>query len=275
MAEGGQGAGEVAALLRRHGLRPRKALGQHYLVDPNIVAKIVRLAAVGPGDRVLEVGPGTGTLTRALAATGAAVLAVEVDESLRPLLAESLAGVAVELRFADALATDWDALLAPGEWALVANLPYNVGTPLLLRMLREVPAVTRYVVMVQSEVADRILAAPGSRLYGLPSVVVGLHAVARRGFTVPPQVFHPRPQVDSTVLVVERLGDVAAAAGRASDLAAAAFGQRRKMVRRSLAGVLPAAEAALAGAGLDPTARAEDLAPADYVRLAEQVADAG
>jgi len=263
---------EMLRLLEAHGLRPRRSLGQHFLADPNIVDRIVAVADVGPGDRVVEIGAGTGTLTRALAEAGARVVAYEVDEGLRPVLAEVLDGVdGVELRFGDAASADLAAELGAGPWIMVANLPYGVGTTILLRVLRQVPPVTRMVVMVQLEVARRLVAGPGSKEYGLPSVIVRLHARARIEFTVSPQVFVPPPRVTSAVVRLDRV-EAPAAADRAVELAAAGFGQRRKMLRRSLASVLADPEAGLAAAGIDGTARAEDLDVADWLRLAE-VAD--
>ena len=266
-----QGRREIIDLLERHGRRPRKALGQHFLADPNIVDRIVRLAGVGSESRVVEIGAGTGTLTRALAATGAEVVAYEIDASLAPLLEETVAGVGtVDVRFADAMQIDFAEVLGPGPWVLVANLPYNVGTPLVLDLLRDVPAVTRFVVMIQREVADRLAAEPGSRKYGLPSVVVRLYGTVRFGFRVSPQVFVPPPDVDSAVVVVER-GATPPFARQAEVLAQAAFGQRRKMIRRSLTTVLTDPEAILDAAGIDPTVRAEDLSVGDFLAIARSV----
>ena len=260
---------EVAALLERHGLRPRRRLGQHFLVDPNVIDKLVRLAGVGPGDQVLEIGAGTGTLTRALAAAGAAVRSYEVDRRLEPLLTEVLAGLGVDLRFEDALAADVAVDLDGGPWFMVSNLPYDVGTPLLLRLLREALQIERFVVMVQREVADRLAAGPGTRVYGLPSVVAGLYASAERAFTVPPQVFLPAPHVESAVVVLDRRPVLDhALVEEAVRVAVAAFGRRRKMVRSSLSGLLADPVADLGAAGVDPTARAETLGPADYLRIA-------
>jgi 16S rRNA (adenine1518-N6/adenine1519-N6)-dimethyltransferase len=261
---------EIVALLDRHGLRPRKRLGQHFLADPNIVERIVRLAEVTAADHVLEVGAGTGTLTRALAATGASVVAYEVDDLLRPVLEETLAGCDVDLRFEDVTRADLAAQLPDGLWTLVANLPYNVGTPLVLDLLRSAPRITRFVVMVQSEVGERLAATPGSKSYGLPSVVAQLHAEVRAGFRVPPQVFVPAPDVDSLVVVLKRR-PVPPRTEAAIELAAAAFNQRRKMLRRSLVAVVVDPETVLESAGIDPTVRAEELAPGDYLRLAEAV----
>ena len=262
---------EIVALLDRHGLRPRKRLGQHFLADPNIVERIVRLADLTADDRVLEVGAGTGTLTRSLASTGATVVAYEVDVGLRPVLEETLTGCDVDLRFEDVTRVDLPARLTAGPWTLVANLPYNVGTPLVLDLLRTAPRIERFVVMVQSEVGDRLAARPGSKTYGLPSVVAQLHADVRAGFRVPPQVFVPVPDVASLVVVLERR-PAPPRTEAAIELAAAAFNQRRKMLRRSLVPVLVDPEAMLRAAGIEPTARAEELAPGDYLRLAEAVA---
>jgi 16S rRNA (adenine1518-N6/adenine1519-N6)-dimethyltransferase len=264
-----QGKQTVRGLLKRYNLVPRRALGQHFLADPNLVRKLVGLAAVEPGGLVVEIGAGTGTLTRALGEAGFRVVAYEVDERLRPLLAEVLADLAdVEVRFADALEV-LPADLEEGRWTLVANLPYNVGTPLLLKLLRQGPAVERFVVMVQKEVADRLLAGPGSRTYGIPSVVVALHAEPHREFTVGPQVFVPPPRVESAVITLQRRA-APPGASRAIELASIAFNQRRKTLRRSLSGVIPSVTEVLAAAGISSDLRAEQLSPADYVTVAER-----
>lgn len=263
-----QGRSEVRALLERHGRRPNKQLGQHFLADPNLVERIVRLAGVGAGDSVVEVGAGTGTLTKALHAAGATVVAYEVDPGLAPVLEESLAGLErIDLRFADATTVDFTSELPGGPWIMVANLPYHVGTPLLLDLLKQADAIVRFVVMVQREVADRLLAVPGSRTYGVPSVIVALRARAGFGFAVPAQVFVPVPSVASAVLTLDRI-DPAPHTDRAEALAAAAFSQRRKMIRRSLRAELSDVEQVLEMADIDPTLRAEDLSPPDYLRLA-------
>jgi len=258
---------EIASLLERHGLAPIHRLGQHFLADGNITRKIVALADLGPGSKVVEVGAGTGTLTRALADTGARVVTYEVDSGLRPLLEDVTAGLDVEVRFADVMGVNFAAALVGPGWRMVANLPYNVGTPVVLDALQNAPDIERFVVMVQNEVARRLAASVGSDDYGLPSVVVGIYGVARLAFTVPPQVFYPPPRVESAVVVIER-GQTQAHASRAVDLARAGFGQRRKMLRGSLAGVLSEPEATLRQADIAPTSRAEDLAPEDYLRLA-------
>ena len=255
-------------LLQRHGLKPRTSLGQHFLADPNVTRRIVTAAGVKAGDRVLEVGAGTGTLTRALVAAGAVVTAIEVDQHLAPVLEETMRGLPVDLLFVDAAAVDYRELLGKGPWKVVANLPYQVGTQLDLDWLRKVPAITEMTVMVQLEVAQRMTARPGSPAYGLPSVVAGLHADLKLSFRVPRHVFYPPPNIDSAIVRVVRK-EPPGQAERAIELAAAAFGQRRKMLRRSLAPIFPGAEEALASAGIEPTLRAENLSPADYLRLAE------
>ena len=271
MTPGGvQSRSEVKALLKRHGLSPDKQLGQHFLADPNITRKIAGLAEVGPGDRVVEVGPGTGTLTAALEQTGAAVTAIEVDESLRPILEEVTGATLV---FADAAALDLADVLGPGEWTFVSNLPYNVGTSIVLDALRAVPQIRRFVVMVQLEVAERLVAMPGSKTYGLPSVVMSLHGVGRIAARVPPQVFVPPPRVGSAVVVIDRR-PAHRLTPQAIDIAASAFNQRRKMLRKSLAGIFSDPVAVAERAGLEPTVRPEDLDPTDFIRLAEAALEA-
>jgi len=257
-----QGPASINRLLRDHGVVPRKRLGQHFLADPNIVAKMVATAGVGPDDDVLEVGAGTGSLTAALADTGAHVVSYEVDSGLRSILHHVVGDRPnVELRFEDAVVA-LPSALGPGRWKMVANLPYNVGTRLLLTLLRDARQVQEFTVMVQKEVADRLTARQGSRSYGLPSVVVGLTADARSAFTVPPQVFVPPPRVSSAVVVAHRrpahehLDDIL-------DLAALAFGHRRKMLRSSID------RGILLRAGIDPHARPEDLSPGQFVDIWE------
>jgi len=258
---------EIASLLTRHGVSPSRRLGQHFLADANITRKIVDVAGVGPGDQVLEIGAGTGTLTRALAAAGAHIVAYEIDAGLLPVLDEVTRDLSVELRFLDITDADLAEELKGGRWVMVANLPYNVGTPLVLDALRRVPQIERFVVMVQREVAERLVSGPGSKQYGLPSVVIGLHAVGRLAFTVPAQVFYPPPRVESAVIVLDRV-PAPDGAERAIEIAAAGFNQRRKMLRGALAGVFDDPAAVLERSGIDPTSRAEDLSPADYLALA-------
>ncbi len=259
---------EIADLLAAHGLAPVHRLGQHFLADANITEKIVSTAQVGPGDNVVEVGAGTGTLTSALAASGAKVVAYEIDERLRPILEDVLQETDVELRIEDAAGVDFGAALGDGPWVMVANLPYNVGTPLVMDALRFAPQISRFVVMVQLEVAERLAAEVGSPHYGLPSVVAGIHADATLAFKVPPQVFFPAPRVESAVVVLERK-DPPEHAEQAIALARAGFGKRRKMLRRSLASEVADPKGLLDGAGIEETARAENLSPEAFLRLAE------
>ncbi|CAN5895108.1 16S rRNA (adenine(1518)-N(6)/adenine(1519)-N(6))-dimethyltransferaseRsmA [soil metagenome] len=265
-----QGPSVIADLLDRHGVVPKKAYGQHFLADPNLIDKVVSLAGVTGSDNILEVGAGTGALTSALAATGAHVLAYEVDQRMRPVLEETLAGSRVDVRYEDAMAVDLVDILAGTEWKLVANLPYNVGTPLLLEVLTKVSVVTSAVVMIQGEVADRLVARPATAAYGLPSVVVGLTAVVFDRFHVPPQVFVPSPSVESAVVRLDRVtvpGDVEGAIR----LARAAFNQRRKMLRRSLAEKVTPDQ--FAAAGITSSARPEELTPEQFLDLAGVVSD--
>lgn len=260
---------DIGSLLARHGINPRKSLGQHFLADPNLIAKMVETAEVVAGDRVVEVGAGTGALTSALVAAGAAVVAFEVDERLRPLLEEVMGPSDLDLRFVDVTAIDLAGELGPGPWKLVANLPYNVGTSLVLDVLLAVPSVESLTVMVQAEVADRLTASPGSRIYGVPSLVVAYTAEVRARFGVPPQVFVPAPRVDSAVVRLDRR-QPPAGFDVALGLARTAFAQRRKMLRSSLR----LDPAVFDRAEIEPTSRPEKLSAADFLRLAEEVARA-
>ena len=260
---------EIRRLLAAHDHRPTYSFGQNFLADPNIVRRIVAEAELDESSQVIEIGAGTGTITAVLAERARIVVAYEIDVSLEPILAETLgARKNVELRFEDASKIRFDEALGPGTWTMVGNLPYNVGTGIVLDTLKGSSRVTRIVVMVQREVADRLLADAGSKTYGLPSVTTGLHAHARFAFSVPPQVFEPQPRVESAVIVLDR--KVAPSnAGRAIELASVAFGQRRKMLRRSLSSVLGDPESTLAEAGIDPTSRPEQLAPLEFVAIAQ------
>jgi 16S rRNA (adenine1518-N6/adenine1519-N6)-dimethyltransferase len=261
---------QVAALLSAHGLAPSKALGQHFLVDPNTARRIVRLAQVGPGDLVLEVGPGLGSLTLALLDAGAQVTAVELDERLATVLAEVIDG-RCHVVVGDALTLDLAALCGSGPVRVVANLPYNVAVPIVVRLLEEVPAVSTMLVMVQAEVAERLASPPGSRTYGAVSVKVDYYAQASAVGRVPRTVFLPEPNVDSALVAIERRATAAVDPGLVSaerlfEVVRIAFGQRRKMLRRSLDGVVT--PQAFERAGVDPTRRPEDLDVAAFGRLA-------
>jgi 16S rRNA (adenine1518-N6/adenine1519-N6)-dimethyltransferase len=267
----------IAALLDRHGLRTSRALGQHFLADPNTARRIVRLAALTPGDRVLEIGPGIGSLTVALVEAGARVTALELDRHVLPALAETVAGTdAVAIHRGDALTEDLGALLAGDGWKLVANLPYNVATPIVMRCLAEAPAITAMLVMVQREVGERLAATPGGKEYGAVSVKVAYFGRAKVVGMVPPTVFLPPPKVDSALVRIERHAvppvDVPSRAAL-FDLVEAGFGQRRKMLRRSLAPILGAhASAVLSAAGVAPERRAETLALDEWAAVARAAA---
>jgi 16S rRNA (adenine1518-N6/adenine1519-N6)-dimethyltransferase len=267
---------QILDLLDRHGLRPSRALGQNFVADANTVRRIARLAGVGEGDHVVEIGAGLGSLTLALAETGASVTAVELDRHLLPVLEEAVQGTGVEVVAGDAMELDWSAVLvAAPEWVLVANLPYNVATPLVCDLLDAVPAIRRMLVMVQLEVAERLAAAPGDRAYGIPSVKVSYWATARVVGKVGPDVFVPRPRVESALVeIVRRPGGPAvdASADQLFALVRAGFGQRRKMLRGALSGLVDAA--AFTAAGVDPTARAEQLDLEAWGRLTRAAAPA-
>ena len=260
---------EVHDLLERHGLRPSRALGQNFVADPNTVRRIARLAGVGPGDRVLEVGAGLGSLTLALAETGAAVTAIERDRHLVPVLRSLVEPTGVRVLEADALSVDWEETLGPGgDWVMVSNLPYNIAVPVVLDLLQEAPTISRMLVMVQREVADRLAAGVGDQAYGAVSVKVAYRARASVVGRVPPTVFVPRPKVASALVCVERLPMPAVAGDerRLFALVGAGFAHRRKMLRRALAGLV--SEETLAAAGVRPEARAEDLDIHTWGRLA-------
>ena len=260
---------EVLELLDRHGLRPSRALGQNFVADPNTVRRIARLAEVGAGDRVVEIGAGLGSLTLALADTGADVTAVELDRYLVPVLRSVVEPAGVRVVEGDALALDWTELLAPApEWVLVANLPYNVAAPVVLDLLEHVPAIVRMLVMVQREVAERLAARAGDEAYGEISVKVAYRASASVVGRVPATVFVPRPKVESSLVRIVRRPEPAVdvAAERLFPLVRAGFAHRRKMLRRALAGLVD--EAAFAAAGVRPEARAEELDVETWGRLA-------
>ena len=261
----------VRGLLEEFGLSPNQAYGQNFLVDPNVIRRIVRLAGVGPDSNVVEIGGGTGTLTAALAATGARVVVYEIDAGLARVLNHTVGDLPnVEIRHADAVAADLDRNLGSGSWSMVSNLPYNVGTGIILDVLRGAPEVERFVLLVQREVAERLLAGPGSRAYGIPSVVTSLHAHGSIAFSLAPTVFYPAPSVSSAVIYLER-HRAPENAERAIEIASAAFRQRRKMLRRSVAGVIPEALETLEHCGVDPTARAEEISPESFVAIANEV----
>jgi 16S rRNA (adenine1518-N6/adenine1519-N6)-dimethyltransferase len=263
----------VRDLLTSRGLAPRRDLGQNFVADPNTVRRIAHLAGVGPGDRVIEIGAGLGSLTLALAETGAEVTAIEVDHGLVEVLADVVGGLdRVRIVEADATRLDWGHVLGDQEgWVLVANLPYNVATPVVADVLDGVPAISRLLVMVQREVAERLTADPRSRAYGAVSVKVAYWASAHIVGDVPASVFVPRPNVDSALVSITRRPPPATAPEPLFALVRTAFNQRRKMLRRSLRDVVTAAQFAVAG--VEPTARPEELGLDDWCRLTAAVAE--
>lgn len=269
------GPAEVRDLAGALDLRPTKRLGQNFVVDANTVRRIVRVAGVEPGEEVLEVGPGLGSLTLGLLEAGARVTAVEIDDRLAALLPRTVAeldpGGAGRLRVVAADALHAEVPGAPIR--LVANLPYNVSVPVLLHLLATVPSLTAALVMVQAEVGQRIAAAPGSRVYGAPSAKAAWYGEWSTAGAIGRQVFWPVPGVDSILVSYRRASEPLGTADERDAVFAlvdAAFGQRRKMLRQALAGPLGGAGGAserLLAAGVDPTARGEQLSVRDFLRI--------
>jgi 16S rRNA (adenine1518-N6/adenine1519-N6)-dimethyltransferase len=275
------GAADIRSMADKLGVRPTKKLGQNFVIEPGSVRQIAALAELRPGDVVLEVGPGLGSLTLALLEAASefkgTVVAVEIDPVLAAQLPATIADRAPELTgLVTVLAAD---ALTVGEAEIgtsvpAANLPYNVAVPVVLNLLAALPGLRRGVVMVQAEVADRMCAGPGSRVYGIPSAKLAWYADARLAGTVPRSVFWPVPNVDSKLVVFTRHDPPPTTATREEVFAVidAAFGQRRKTLRAALAGwagSAAAAERALREAGVDPGARGETLAVADFARIAQ------
>lgn len=263
---------EIAALLERHSVSPSRALGQNFVADPNTVRRIASLAGLSPGDPVVEIGAGVGSLTLALTDTGAEVTAIETDRYLIPVLEEVLSGTGVRLIQADATQLDWHELLAGHPtWSLVANLPYNIATPLVLDLLDEVTSIREMLVMVQREAGERLAAPVGKRAYGIPSVKVAYHADAEVVGRVAPAVFIPRPRVDSVLVRIVRRERPAVDADPdlLFSLVREAFGQRRKMLRRSLGSRVDAEM--FEQAGLRGDERPEQLDIGAWGRLADAV----
>ncbi|WP_433219603.1 16S rRNA (adenine(1518)-N(6)/adenine(1519)-N(6))-dimethyltransferase RsmA [Microtetraspora malaysiensis] len=270
---------EVRALAEKLGIRPTKKLGQNFVIDGGTVRRIVRVAEVTPDDVAIEIGPGLGSLTLALLPEVAQVVAVEIDPALATQLPLTVAQMDPEhadrltVVHADALKIGADDLPVPPT-ALVANLPYNVSVPVLLHLLEILPSLRRGLVMVQAEVADRLAATPGSRIYGVPSLKAAWYADVRRAGPVGRNVFWPAPNVDSGLVSLVRRDPPETSATRREVFAAvdAAFAQRRKTLRAALAswaGTAAAAEEALVRAGVEPSARGEQLGIADFARIAE------
>lgn len=270
------GPADIRHLAARLGLRPSKRLGQNFVTDGGTVRRITALARLSPSDTVLEVGPGFGSLTLPLLSAARRVVAVEMDPVLAAELPRTVAarapGLASQLDVVTADAARVAALPGDPPTALVANLPYNVAVPVVLHLLATVPSVRRGLVMVQAEVADRMSAAPGSRVYGTPSVKLAWFAEVRKAGQVPRTVFWPVPRVDSGLVALSRR-EPPAEASRAETFAVidAAFAQRRKTLRAALApwaGSPSMAGQVLAAAGIDPSLRGEALSVTDFARIA-------
>jgi 16S rRNA (adenine1518-N6/adenine1519-N6)-dimethyltransferase len=262
---------ELVALLETHGIKPSRALGQNFVVDPNTVRRIARLANVGPGDLVLEIGAGLGSLTLALVETGAKVQVMEVDRHLIEPLRSVVEPHGVTVHQADALHANYHELLDGREAIVVANLPYNVATPLVLQLLETQPLIRRMLVMVQKEVGERFAAQAGDEAYGAVSLRLQYFARAQVVGKVGPSVFLPKPNVDSALVSIvrhERVRIDPAVVSEAAlfEVIRTSFGQRRKMLRRSLAGW--ATEGVFERADIAPTRRPEELTLEEFARLA-------
>jgi len=276
---------QAAALLADHGLAPQRSLGQNFVVDPNTVRKIARLANVRAGDIIVEIGAGLGSLTAALAETGATVIAVEVDRGIVPVLREQVATFPnVEVVEANAMEMNWHEFLgdlnarhnrpADATFHMVANLPYNIATPLVADLLDYVPGITSMLVMVQAEVGERLCAKPGTSAYGALSVKISYWGSANIVGMVPPTVFLPRPKVNSALIKIERHATRNFAEPALNTitpdelfrLVRAGFAKRRKMLRSALAGVVSAQQ--FERAGVEATLRAEQLDLNAWGRLA-------
>ncbi|MGV9806231.1 16S rRNA (adenine(1518)-N(6)/adenine(1519)-N(6))-dimethyltransferase RsmA [Micromonospora chersina] len=273
------GPAEIRELAARLGVSPTKKLGQNFVHDPNTVRRIVTTAGLAPDDVALEVGPGLGSLTLALLPVAAHVHAVELDPALAAALPETAARFAgadaarLTVHPGDALRVTAGDLANPAPTALVANLPYNVAVPVVLHLLAELPSLRHGLVMVQKEVADRLVAGPGSKVYGIPSVKLAWYARSRAAGKVPPNVFWPVPNVDSGLVAFTRREPPRADVPREAVFAVvdAAFAQRRKTLRAALAGWAGGpdrAAAALTAAGVDPGARGESLTVEQFAAIA-------
>jgi 16S rRNA (adenine1518-N6/adenine1519-N6)-dimethyltransferase len=267
------GRAEVHALLLANDLRPSRALGQNFVADGNTVRRIAHLAGVTDGGRVVEIGAGLGSLTLALVEAGASVTAVEIDRRIVPVLRSQVEPLGVRVVEADALTLDWGALLGAESWSLVANLPYNVAVPLVMRVLEEAPQVTSLLVMVQREVGERLAARAGDEAYGAVSVKVAYWATAQLVGRVSASVFIPRPRVESVLVRMDRRPERASGPGPGSEaydrlfsVVRGGFAHRRKMLRRSLEDLVR--PEAFEAAGIPSTARAEELGLDQWERLA-------
>jgi 16S rRNA (adenine1518-N6/adenine1519-N6)-dimethyltransferase len=268
---------DIRALLAEHHLTPSRALGQNFLADPNTARRIARLGDVDSTSQVLEIGPGLGSLTLALADTGARVHALELDRHLLTVLDEVVRGHdRVTVEQGDALTYDFAGRLDAGPWVCISNLPYNVATPVVVRLLEEAPRITRLLVMIQREVGERLAALPGQPACGGVSTKIAYYARAAVVGAVPASVFVPRPNVESVLVRLDRHPeppiDVPSTAALFR-LVALGFATRRKMLRRALRAELGArTDDVLTTAGIDPRRRAESLELQEWAALARSAA---
>ena len=267
------GKSDLKDMMEKHDLRPSKSLGQNFVVDPNTILKIIRAANIEKGEQILEIGPGLGSLTSQLSATSK-VVAIELDRYLVPALEEVLNHFGkrenVEIVQEDAMKIDWQEFFTQrqGVWKMVANLPYNIATPLLVTLLENAPEIQAIYVMVQLEVGERFAASPRSKAYGIPSVKAQYWAETKVLGKVSPNVFLPVPKVDSAILqIIRKSSPPEVNYANFSRLIQTAFQHRRKMIRKSLNTLVPLANFSIAE--LSPQARPEELSVTDWVKLAK------
>ena len=261
-------------LLHKYGISPRKFLGQNFVIEPNTIRQVIELSSIKPSDFIIEIGPGIGSLTLSLLEVARHVTAVEIDSALVELLEDSLEPEDKKFRLIHADVMDLDLnelLIARNEtWNLVANLPYNISVPLICDLLERVPAITKMTVMVQREVAERLVAKPGEKAFGLPSLKVQYFAEVKKIADVPSSVFLPKPKVESSLLQIKRLEkhSISTNPELLFELAKQAFNQRRKMLRRSLKDIFELND--FESVGIDPTSRAEDITLEEWISLTEK-----
>ena len=266
---------QVKELLQKYDISPRKSLGQNFVVEPNTIRQIIELASIEADDFVIEVGPGIGSLTSSLLEVAGHVTAIEVDDALVRVLTDLLRPEDNRFRLvnADVMNLDVNELLAARNesWNLVANLPYNISVPLICDFLERVPVITKMTVMVQREVAERLVAKTGEKAFGLPSLKIQYFAEVKKIADVPPSVFLPKPKVDSSLVQIERREKYVTSANYdvLFELAKRSFSQRRKMLRRSLKETFDLND--FESAGIDPTQRAEDITLEEWAALTNQL----
>ena len=266
---------QVKDLLQKYDINPRKSLGQNFVVEPNTIRQIIELASIKPDDFIIEVGPGIGSLTSSLLEVAGHVTAIEVDDALVRALTDLLQPEDNKFRLinADVMNLDVNELLAARNesWNLVANLPYNISVPVICDFLERVPVITKMTVMVQREVAERLVAKTGEKAFGLPSLKIQYFAEVKKIADVPPSVFLPKPKVDSSLVQIERREKYVTSANYdvLFELAKRSFSQRRKMLRRSLKETFDLND--FESAGIDPTRRAEDITLEEWGELTNQL----